>query len=185
MVCWIFLGTKFSNSLIKTIKAFLFKKMLLNISSAKWPNVGFNKLFDVQKYWWSSLCSSLRFLLCNHWSQTEKPWRNSPGLENGLQAIMSPIPRLSLYMLVCPSVYVRPSTVNLPVCLSFCLPRSAFLCVSCCFCPWASCQIRKMVGCACAWNAGDVFPATADSRSRHASRPVRDACAVMHAGIAN
>ena len=23
---------------------------------------------------------------------------------------------------------------------------------------WASCQIRKIAGCACAWNAGDVFP---------------------------
>ena len=28
--------------------------------------------------------------------------------------------------------------------------------------PWVSCQIRKIVGCACAWNAGNVFPATAD-----------------------
>ena len=26
--------------------------------------------------------------------------------------------------------------------------------------PWASCQIRKIAGCACAGNAGNVFPAT-------------------------
>ena len=40
-------------------------------------------------------------------------------------------------------------------------------------------------GCACAGNAGNVFLVTADKRSRHASRHVRDARAVMHAGIAN
>ena len=37
-------------------------------------------------------------------------------------------------------------------------------------------------GCAC---AGNVFPVTAGKRSRHASRHVRHARAVMHAGIAN
>ena len=40
-------------------------------------------------------------------------------------------------------------------------------------------------GCACAGNAGNVFPVTAGERSRHASRHVRDARAVMHVGIAN
>ena len=40
-------------------------------------------------------------------------------------------------------------------------------------------------GCACARNAGNVFPATAGKQSRHASRHMRDARAVMHAGIAN
>ena len=40
-------------------------------------------------------------------------------------------------------------------------------------------------GCACAGNAGNVFPVTAGRRSRHASRHVRDARVVMHAGIAN
>ena len=40
-------------------------------------------------------------------------------------------------------------------------------------------------GCACAGNAGNVFPVTACKRSRHASRHVREARAVMHAGIAN
>ena len=40
-------------------------------------------------------------------------------------------------------------------------------------------------GCACTGNAGNVFPVTADKRSRHASRHVRHARAVMHAGIAN
>ena len=50
---------------------------------------------------------------------------------------------------------------------------------------WTSCQICKMAGCACAGNAGNVFPATAGWRSRHASRHVRHACAVMHVGIAN
>ena len=40
-------------------------------------------------------------------------------------------------------------------------------------------------GCACAANAGNVFPVTAGKRSRHASRHVRHARAVMHAGIAN
>ena len=34
-------------------------------------------------------------------------------------------------------------------------------------------------------NAGKVFPATAGKQSRHASRHVRDARAVMHVGIAN
>ena len=50
---------------------------------------------------------------------------------------------------------------------------------------WASCQIRKIEVCACAGNAGNVFPATAGKRSRHASRHVRHARAVMHVGIAN
>ena len=40
-------------------------------------------------------------------------------------------------------------------------------------------------GCACVGNAGNVFPVTAGKRSRHASRHVRHARAVMHAGIAN
>ena len=40
-------------------------------------------------------------------------------------------------------------------------------------------------GCACAGNAANVFPATAGKQSWHASRHVRDASAVMHAGIAN
>ena len=51
--------------------------------------------------------------------------------------------------------------------------------------PWASCQIRKVAACACAGNAGNVFPATAGQRSRHASLHVRDARTVLHAGIAN
>ena len=51
--------------------------------------------------------------------------------------------------------------------------------------PWASYQIRKSVGRACAWSAGNVFPATARWWSRHASRHVREARAVRHAGIAN
>ena len=50
---------------------------------------------------------------------------------------------------------------------------------------WASCQIRKIVGCACAGNSGNVCPTIAGQRSRHASRHVCDARAVMHAGIAN
>ena len=51
--------------------------------------------------------------------------------------------------------------------------------------PWASCQLPKILGCACARHAGNVFPYTAGWRSWHASRHVRDARAVMHAGIAN
>ena len=51
--------------------------------------------------------------------------------------------------------------------------------------PCDSYQIRKIVGCACVGNAGNAFPATAGKRSRHASRHVRHARAVMHAGIAN
>ena len=39
-------------------------------------------------------------------------------------------------------------------------------------------------GCACAGNAGNVFPATPGKQTRHASRHVRGARAVMHAGIA-
>ena len=46
--------------------------------------------------------------------------------------------------------------------------------------PRASYQIRTNVVCECAGNAGN-----ADKRSQHASRHVRHACAVMHAGIAN
>ena len=40
-------------------------------------------------------------------------------------------------------------------------------------------------GCACAGNAGNVIPATTGERSRHASRHVLHARAVMHVGIAN
>ena len=40
-------------------------------------------------------------------------------------------------------------------------------------------------GCACARNAGNVFPATAGKQFRQATRHVRDARAVMHAGIVN
>ena len=43
---------------------------------------------------------------------------------------------------------------------------------------------KSNCGCACAGNTGNVFPATAGKRFRHASRHVRDARAVMHAGIA-
>ena len=50
--------------------------------------------------------------------------------------------------------------------------------------PWASCQIHKFEGCACAGTAGNVFPATRGQRSRHTSRHVRGARAVMYAGIA-
>ena len=41
---------------------------------------------------------------------------------------------------------------------------------------WASYQILKIAGCACAGNAGNVFPATAGKRSRHTWRTCRDAC---------
>ena len=51
--------------------------------------------------------------------------------------------------------------------------------------PWASYRIRKIAGAHALGNAGNVFPATAGKRSRHASRHVRDARAVMHARIAN
>ena len=49
----------------------------------------------------------------------------------------------------------------------------------------ASYQIRKIACCVCAGNARNVFTATRGLRSRHASRHVCDARAVMHAGIAN
>ena len=49
----------------------------------------------------------------------------------------------------------------------------------------ASHQIPKIVGCACAGNAGNVLHATAGKWSRHESRHVRYARAMMHAGIAN
>ena len=51
--------------------------------------------------------------------------------------------------------------------------------------PWASYQIRKIAGWACAGNAGNVFPASEVYRSRHASRHVSAARAVIHAGIDN
>ena len=44
---------------------------------------------------------------------------------------------------------------------------------------------RLNCGYACAGNAGNVFPVTTGERSRHASRHVRHARAVMHTGIAN
>ena len=50
---------------------------------------------------------------------------------------------------------------------------------------WASCQIRKIAGCACTRNAGNVFPGTAGKRFRHASWHVRAARDMMHAGMAN
>ena len=50
---------------------------------------------------------------------------------------------------------------------------------------WASCQMRKIAGAHAPGNAGNVFPATGDKQSRHASRHVRHARAVMHTGIAN
>ena len=40
-----------------------------------------------------------------------------------------------------------------------------------------SCQIQKIAGSACSRNIGNVFPATAGWRSRHASRHVHHACA--------
>ena len=45
--------------------------------------------------------------------------------------------------------------------------------------------MRNIASCAFAGNAGNVFPATAVERFRHASRHVRHARAVMHTGIAN
>ena len=51
--------------------------------------------------------------------------------------------------------------------------------------PWASRQIRKIEGWACAGNAWNVFPGTACYRSRHAPRHMRHARAVRHVGIAN
>ena len=50
---------------------------------------------------------------------------------------------------------------------------------------WTSYQIHKIAGCAGAGNTGNVFPATAGYRPRHASWHVRYARAVMHAVIAN
>ena len=44
---------------------------------------------------------------------------------------------------------------------------------------------KQYCGCACAGNAGNAFPVTTGKRSRHASRHVRHARAVMHVGIAN
>ena len=43
-----------------------------------------------------------------------------------------------------------------------------------CITSWASCQIRKIAGCACGGNAGNVFPPTTGLQSRHASRHVCD-----------
>ena len=45
--------------------------------------------------------------------------------------------------------------------------------------------MRKIAGGAYAGNAGNVFPTTPGERSQHSSRHMRDARAVMHAGIAN
>ena len=50
---------------------------------------------------------------------------------------------------------------------------------------WASYQIRKIAGCPCAGNAGNVFPGTTGQRSQHTSRHVRGVRAVMHARISN
>ena len=51
-----------------------------------------------------------------------------------------------------------------------------------CITQWASYQIRKIVGCACTGNTGNVFPTTAGSRSRHASRHVRDVAVSFEVG---
>ena len=56
--------------------------------------------------------------------------------------------------------------------------------------PWASCQIRKIAGCPCAGNAGNVsLPPTSKQTTSwwcwHASRHVCHARALMHVGIAN
>ena len=62
----------------------------------------------------------------------------------------------------------------------------AYLTLLCAVCkPMGLLPNSKNCGCACAGNAGNVFPATAGKQSRHASRHVRDAHAVMHAWIAN
>ena len=36
---------------------------------------------------------------------------------------------------------------------------------------WASCQIRKIAGCACAWNAGNFFLATDSKGNRQLAIP--------------
>ena len=54
-----------------------------------------------------------------------------------------------------------------------------------CYTPMGLLPNTSNYWCACAGNTGNVFPATAVKQSRHASRHVRDARAVMHAGIAN
>ena len=54
------------------------------------------------------------------------------------------------------------------------------------FTTWDSCQIRKSAGCACAWNAGNVFPATDFKGNCKLAIPTCiTARAVMHVGIAN
>ena len=40
---------------------------------------------------------------------------------------------------------------------------------------WASYQMRKITGCSCAGNAGNLFPATVGLRSQYASRHVHEA----------
>ena len=50
---------------------------------------------------------------------------------------------------------------------------------------WASYQICQIAGCACAGNAGNVFPNTHGLRSLHASWHVRHTRAVMPAWIVN
>ena len=50
---------------------------------------------------------------------------------------------------------------------------------------WASCQIRKIAGAHAPGMPGTFSPFTAGKRSRHASRHVRHARAVMHVGIVN
>ena len=52
--------------------------------------------------------------------------------------------------------------------------------------PWTSYQIRKIARCACAGNAfpPPISKETTSLRSRHASRHVRDAGAMMHVEIA-
>ena len=56
--------------------------------------------------------------------------------------------------------------------------------------PWASCLIRKIAGYACPLNAGNISPPPTSKEpaiywSRHASRYVRHARAVMHVRIVN
>ena len=76
------------------------------------------------------------------------------------------VPSIWRISILCTFIFIAP------VCSMLDVPVSMMSSESIGPTPWASCQIGKIVGCACAGNARDVFPANAVSRFRHASRHV-------------
>ena len=193
------LGTNFSEILIG-IQTFSFTKMHWNMSSAKWrPFVSASMCW----YWMSAMVVFQTSSIMT----TRVPKARIKGRDKQLQPtetvgcnyfslpLMPAFWHTSLHMILwdvitcpCPlyTLLAHKSSRDTVGCNYLSLPlMPAFWHTSLHMIPWASYQICKIAGCACAGNAGNVFRAIAGERSRHASRHVRHARAVMHVGIAN